>query len=357
MKTILQKLISTALFAFLLTLASCSKDEATTTEPTTNPTNNPNPTTGVVTVTTIAGSTQGFANGTGAAAKFSRPASIALDASGNMYVTELFGANTKIRKITPAGVVSTYAGSGLSSGPIDGAAADARFVDARGLAVNTAGEVLVGEFGVNLIRKITTAGVVSTFAGQQGILGNANGTGIAAQFSRPIGVVFDSAGNLYVADSANNKIRKITPAGVVSNFAGSGTSGTTDGSSTTAQFLFPSIIAADAANNIYTIDGPKLRKITPSGDVSSIILSSEVSIGGIVFDSAGNLYYTDGNKVKKRTTTGVETTIAGAATGGFADGTGANARFETLEGIAIDASGSLYLCDGFNHKIRKITFQ
>ncbi len=339
----------------LVLTASCSKDESPTPPVAENP--NQNPTNLVATVTTIAGSTQGFANGTGAAARFSRPSAIAIDASGNMYVTEFSNASTKIRKITPAGVVSTYAGNGLSSGPIDGAAADARFVDARGLAVNAAGDVLVGEHGVNLIRKITSSGVVSTFAGQQGILGSTNATGTAAQFARPIGVVFDSAGNLYVADSANNKIRKIIATGVVTTLAGSGTSGTVDGSSATAQFLFPSIIAVDASNNVYTIDGTKLRKITPNGDVSSITLSSEVSIGGIVFDATGNLYYTDGNKVKKRTPAGIETTIAGAATGGFADGTGANARFETVEGIAIDAAGSLYLCDGNNHKIRKITFQ
>ena len=156
--------------------------------------------------------------------------------------------------------MSTLAGSGVQ-GNINGTGTAASFNDPQGVAVDAAGNVYVADQGNNLIRKISPAGVVSTFAGS-GVNGNTNGTGTAASFSQPSGVAVDAAGNVYVADFVNMLIRKISPAGVVSTFAGSGVQGNINGTGTAASFSYPSDVAVDAAGNVYVGDGHGLiRKI------------------------------------------------------------------------------------------------
>ena len=141
-----------------------------------------------------------------------------MDGSGNVYVADT--GNNTIRKITPAGVVSTLAGMAGSSGSADGTGSAARFYYPFGVAVDGSGNVYVADTYNNTIRKITPAGVVSTLAGTAGSSGSADGTGSAAQFYYPCGVAVDGSGNVYVADTDNYTIRKITPAGVVSTLAG-----------------------------------------------------------------------------------------------------------------------------------------
>ena len=211
-----------------------------------------------VMVSTLAGSDYGFADGTGAAAQFSNPSGVAVDASGMVYVADQ--ANNRIRKITPAGVVSTLAGS--SYGFANGTGTAAQFADPLSVAVDAAGMVYVADSGNNRIRKITPAGVVSTLAGSG--YGFANGTGTAAQFANPFGVAVDATGTVYVADMYNHRIRKITPAGVVSTLAGSGVDGFANGTGTAAQFAFPRGVAVDAAGTVYVADGNnnRIRKIT-----------------------------------------------------------------------------------------------
>lgn len=198
------------------------------------------------TVTVLAGSATGLtgkADGTGTAAFFNGPAGVAVDATGNVYVADF--NNNLIRKITAAGVVTTLAGS--TAGNTNGTGIAASFNGPRSVAVDATGNVYVADANNNLIRKITPAGVVTTLAGN-GSIGNADGAGTAASFYYPAGVAVDAAGNVYVADANNNLIRKITPAGTVSSVAGSGYL------VLRTPFNGPTGVAVDAAGTIYVAD-------------------------------------------------------------------------------------------------------
>jgi NHL repeat len=223
-------------------------------------------------VTTVAGAVgvQGNADGTGEAARFSNPSGVATDGSGNIYVADT--NNFAVRKITPAGVVSTFAGGRYGS--VDGTGAAASFGNLMGVATDSVGNVYVADTTNYTIRKITPAGVVSTLAGTAGFRGSADGTGAAAQFNFPWGIAADSAGNVYVADGNDNTIRKITPAGVVSTFAGTaGAAGSTDGTGAAARFSQPWGVATDSEGNVYVADSTNyaIRKVTPAGNVSTIV--------------------------------------------------------------------------------------
>ena len=165
----------------------------------------------------LAGS-YGSADGTGSAARFYCPCGVAVDSAGNVYVAD--SDNHTIRKVTPGGVVTTLAGLAGSSGSADGTGSAARFYDPYGVAVDSAGNVYVADYRNHTIRKVTPGGVVTTLAGLAGSSGSADGTGSAARFYYPYGVAVDSAGNVYVADTCNNTIRKVTPGGVVTTLAG-----------------------------------------------------------------------------------------------------------------------------------------
>ena len=211
-------------------------------------------------VTTLAGSgTAGYADGTGTAAQFNTSYGVAVDTSGTIYIAD--SNNNRIRKITPGGVVTTLAGSGTAS-YADGTGTAAQFNDPTGIAVDTSGTVYVADLYNNRIRKITSGGVVTTLAGS-GTAGSLNGTGTSAQFNGPYGITTDSSSNIYVGDMLNNIIRKITPGGVVTTLAGSGTNGSINGTGTSAQFNYPGGVAIDSNGTIYVVDafGYQIRKI------------------------------------------------------------------------------------------------
>ena len=201
------------------------------------------------TVDTLAGSTSGFADGAGAAAKFYYLFGVAADAAGNIYVGD--SNNQRIRKISPDGTVGTLAGSG-SPGCADGVGAAASFDYPYGVTVDSAGNLYVADHSAHRLRKITPDGTVSTLAGSTS--GFADGAGAAASFDSPTGVTVDAAGNVFVADTNNERIRKITPNGTVSTLAGSGHPGSIDGVGATASFNSPLGVAVDAAGNLLVAD-------------------------------------------------------------------------------------------------------
>ena len=261
---------------------------------------------------------QGAADGTGAAALFRQPGGMAFDGSGNLYVADT--GNSIIRRITPAGVVTTVAGSASNQGYRDGVGTAAWFNSPAAVALDGAGNLYVADAGNAVIRKIASDGTVSTYAGSAGATGSADGTGASARFNQPSGIAADGAGNLYVADTFNQTIRRITPAGLVSTLAGvAGISGSADGVGNSALFSQPRGIAVDSGGSIYVADtaNSAIRKVTASGAV---------------------------------------TTIAGLSTvAGLLDGTGIGAWLNQPRDVKIDSAGNLYVADTGNAAIRKIT--
>ena len=219
----------------------------------------------VGTVTTFAGGVNGSTDGTGADARFNSPYGVAVDGDGNVYVADT--SNHTIRKITAAGVVTTLAGTAGSFGSADGTGADARFFYPYGVAVDGDGNVYVADRANHTIRKITPAGVVTTLAGAAGSSGSADGTGAVARFNYPDGVAVDGGGNVYVADTSNHTIRKITPAGVVTTLVGAATeNGFSDGRGPLARLYAPYGVAVDGGGNVYVADyaNHAIRKVTPA---------------------------------------------------------------------------------------------
>jgi type 1 glutamine amidotransferase/sugar lactone lactonase YvrE len=323
------------------------------------------------TFATLAGAAgvAGSANGRGGAARFDFPNGIAVDADGNIYVTEK--ANNTVRKITADGVVTALAGSPIDSGSADGTGTAARFSALSGIAVDALGSLYVTDTGNHTIRKITAAGVVSTLAGLAGSRGAEDGMGSAARFSSPWGIAADGSGNVYVADLGNETIRRITPNGTVTTFAGlAGSRGNADGAGSAARFSGPSGIAVDGSGNLFVADDtPAIRKITPQGVVTTLAgkadspgtndgiaaVSRFISPRAVAVDRNGNVYVTDNNAtIRKITAAGVVSTLAGAPdTRGRTDGIGVDARFGPAAGVAVDGSGNLYVADGPNHTIRR----
>ncbi len=325
-------------------------------------------------VTTIAGQagSSGALNGFGANARFSGPQDVAVDGTGVLYVSDA----QAIRRIGTGGFVSTLAGTAGSGGSIDGTGAAARFNGPAGIATDSTGNLFVADSQNEAIRKVTPEGVVTTLAGSAGIEGSADGTGALAQFYVPNGLTTDGAGNVYVGDSGNSNVRKITPAGVVSTFAGAAEiEGSVDGPGSVAQFYNPIDLVTDDSGNVYVADSYNytIRKITPAGVVSTLAGTAGIAgsadgvgaearfnlFGGIAIDDGGNLYVSVSNfshTIRKITPAGVVTTLAGSPNSfGSADGVGSNARFYYPAGLAVDEDGNVYVADSQNKTVRKVT--
>jgi sugar lactone lactonase YvrE len=329
-------------------------------------------------VTTLAGlaDSKGHADGKGGAARFNSPFGVAVDNAGNVYVADTF--NDTIRKVTPAGVVTTLAGSALNRGSVDGRGSEARFNNPVALAVDHAGTIYVADSADDTIRKVTPEGVVTTLAGSAKVSGTRDGKAEAARFGNmfggPSGVAVDGAGNVYVADTANQTIRKVTPLGVVSTLAGrAGSKGTNDGMGALARFDHPEGVAVDISGNVYVADfnNHTIRKVTPSGVVTTLAglagslgcvdgrgsaarFGAVPSFGpsGVAVGNDGNIVVADtGNHaIRKVTRDGVVTTLAGLATG-----QGSAPTFHDPTGAAVDNAGNIYVADTGNQIIRKMT--
>lgn len=272
----------------------------------------------VTTVTTLAGSrAAGAADGIGTAATFNLPHDVAVDSAGNVFVAD---ANSyRIRMVTPEGVVTTIAGSPAgTSGFANGKGKDALFNYPTGIAVDDSGILYVADSRNHRIRKILPDGTVSTLAGS-GDPSFADATGVLARFNEPFDVALDKDGDLYVADSKNHRIRKVTAAGSVTTVAGSGAEVPfVDGMSTSATFSLPLYVAVEGSGDIFIGDSKN-------------------------------------NRVRKATTAGAVTTLAGAAPAAYVDAVGVAARFSKVAGMATDEMGNVYIADFDNHRIRRAT--
>lgn len=367
-------------------------------------------------------STAGSADGAGANARFNRPWGVAVDGAGNVYVAD--AANYTVRKITASGVVSTLAGTVGTTGNLDGAGTNAQFGALSSvttstvggpfaLAVDAGGSVFVADSFSHTLRRITTEGIVSTFSGAAGTVASLDGPVASARYAVPYGVAIDSNGNLYVADTFNHIIRRVSAAGIVTTIAGSvGVWGSSDGIGNAARFLHPFAIAVDPFGRVYVADANNtVRRITPQNSFQAVwetttiagsagtfgtadgigaaarfggaptvsttnpgsptvrivpatpgiapaLTGSSYAIGdlpGIAADASGNVFvsdYTNGT-IRLISAAGVVTTIGGSSTSGSTDGIGTNARFSRPAGIAVDTRGNLYIADTFNQTVRK----
>ncbi|WP_309612666.1 hypothetical protein, partial [Flavobacterium sp.] len=312
----------------------------------------------------------GFTNGIGTSSSFKYPEGIATDSSGNVFVADV--ANNCIRKIAATGDTSTFSGSavrGLENGQ---GGTMAMFNSPVAVAVTTTGITYVIDDFNSCIRKITPSGLVSTFAGDAALPGFLDGQGILAQFNNPKGIAVDASDNIYIADTFNNRIRKITSAGVVTTIAGDGTAGYLDGQGTSAKFNNPYSLTIDNSGNIYVADtkNNRIRKISSTGLVTTVagyILSGYADGAstvarfknpqGIVIDNATGILYvadTTNNRIRKIATDGTVSTFAGSL-GGYADGQGTAAYFNSPIGITIDGSANFYIGDYFNSVVRKVS--
>ncbi len=339
-------------------------------------------------ITTVAGNgNEGFAGDGGPAtsASLNFPVGVAVDAAGNLYIADW--NNFRIRKVSPSGVITTVAGNGISGFSGDGGpAASASLANPYGVAVDGAGNLYLPDGNNHRIRKVSPGGVITTVAGNgiRGFSGD-GGPATSASLAQPHGVAVDGAGSLYIADQGNNRIRKVSLDGVITTVAGNGIPRFTGdgGSATSASLAFPYGVALDAAGNLYIADtaNHRIRQLSPSGIITTVAGNGSFSFsgdggpatgaalhfpGGLAVDVAGNLYIADTNneRIRKVSINGVITTVAGNGIQGFSgDGgpaTSASLNFPPSRipapgGVALDGAANLYIADTNNNRIRKVS--
>jgi gliding motility-associated-like protein len=265
---------------------------------------------------------------------------VATDADGNVYVAD-FDKNV-IEKVSPLGIVSIFAGTG-SAGSANGLGTTASFYEPDALTIDNSGNLYVSDLGNNLIRKITPQGLVTTLAGGGQQPGFVNGADVLARFNGPRGLAVDVAGNVYVADQANNAVRKITAAGLVTTYAGNGSAGFKNANGKAATFNTPTGAGLDVSGNLYVTDASNnaIRKITPAGDVTTFAKGLNFP-REVRADGTGNLYVTDqsSSSIKRISPTGVVTTLTGS--------------FNSPIGLALDGKGNLFLAENGSARTQKI---
>jgi len=318
-------------------------------------------------VSTLAGDgTAAFKEGTFLLAEFNSPGDLVFSVDG-FYVADI--ENHMIRKIS-SGQVTIYAGSD-SSGILNGPGGSALFKNPWSITTDPVGNLFISDAGDPRIRKISDNGIVSFYAGSEQ-LGFKDGDAATAQFGNSSNIVADEHANIYVSDNQNNRIRKISNTGQVTTIAGTGQVGFRDGDGSIAEFHNPGGITLDKSGNLYVADrgNYRIRKITPSGQVSTIAgigrpgradgksdqAEFTVNVHDLVSDEAGNIYLADDHRIRKLSISGMVSTIAGNDPG-YKDGDGSEARFNLPLGLAIDPLGTVYIADAGNNRIRKIDFK
>ncbi len=352
-------------------------------------------------VTTVAGTGAASYSGDGnfgTLAALNNPQGVAVDGAGNIYIADY--GNFRIRKMDNTGIIRTVAGCGAPSGtctlPLNlgegGQATAVAAYPSWSVVVDLAGNFYYSDSGENRIKKVTPSGIMTTYAGggspgssSTGFSGD-NGPANAAQLNNPIGLAVDSAGNLYFADQANQRVRKVDTSGIITTVAGSGGTGSYsgDGGPATAAKLFsPHGVAVDSAGNLYIADtsNNRIRKVTPGGTITTVAGNGNPTInsidgyglgdGGLAtsatmtapwdvdVDAAGNLYFSDwlGARIRRvDAATGIITTVAGTGTAGFSGdgGPGASAQMNGPTGLTVDGFGNVYFADNLNNRVRRI---
>lgn len=330
-------------------------------------------------ISTIAGTGTGTFGGDGAAASAARvnsPQGVTVDSSGNVYIADT--SNNRVRKITAStGNISTAAGNGTGGYLADNVAATGtRINQPRGVVVDSSGNLYIADTGNNRIRKVDTGGTITTYAGTgTASFSGDNGAATSATIRAPQALTLDSSGNMYIADTTNHRVRKIS-GGIITTLTGTGSAGYggDNGVATSGQISSPAGIAVDSAGNIYIGDtgNSRLRKIgggtittfqgtgsaTYGGDGGPVTNAQFTSPQTVVFDGSGNRYISDSgsHRIRKVDSNGTITTIAGTGVAGFSgdNGPAVNAQINTPLGIALDASGNIYIADGNNNRVRKV---
>ncbi|MEI6184960.1 MAG: hypothetical protein WCP65_05475, partial [Bacteroidota bacterium] len=327
-------------------------------------------------ITTIAGNgTAGFSGDGGVAtsAKVSGPLNVTIDGSGNLYIAD--GGNARIRKVNTSGIISTVAGYGVAGFGGDGGSAIQAVIGSNlKIAVDIAGALYISDGDNGRIRKVGTNGIINTIAGN-GEVGY-SGDGDAAtneSLYRPNNLTIDRAGNLYIADQSNGRIRKVNTGGIISTVAGNGSSVYVEGIAATSVGINPNNVVVDTAGNLYITDGNYVRKVDKNGIITTVVgngnfspasgdegaaLSASLVATYVAIDATGNLYIADSwnNQIRKVSVNGIISTVAGNGTAGFGgDGgaaTSANLNYPT--GVYVDNSGNIYIADQYNARIRKV---
>ena len=332
-------------------------------------------------ITTFAGTGTAGNSGDGGdatSAQLNIPTGVSVDISGNVYIAD--PDNHKIRMVNSAGTITTFAGTGVQGNSGDGGAAtSAQLYNPIAVSVDIYGNVYIADYGNHKIRMVSSTGIITTIAGT-GTVGNSGDGGAAtsAQLYYPTGVSVDISGNVYIADQYNHKIRKVTSAGIITTLAGTGTAGYNgDGNAaTSAQLNYPMAVSVDVSGNVYIAEGGnnKIRMVTSSGIITTIAGTGTIGSSGdggaatsaqlngpagVSVDISGNVYIADGNnnKIRKVTSAGIITTLAGTGTAGYnGDGNAAtSAQLNYPMAVSVDVSGNVYIAEGGNNKIRMVT--
>ena len=335
------------------------------------------------TITTVAGtgrSGYGGDRGPAVEARLDEPLAVAVDGAGNLYIAD--AANHRIRRVDTKGTITTVAGTGRSGyGGDKGPAARARLSTPSGVAVDGAGNLYIADYGDHRIRRVNALGIITTVAGtgEKGYSGD-GGSAVRARLDRPLGMTVDGAGNLYISDHGNQRIRRVDTRGIIRTVAGTGRSGYggDGGPAVKAQVLGPNDVAVDGSGILYIADtwNYRIRRVDGSGTITTIAGIGESGYSGdggpavaarlyepadVAVDGAGNLYIADsGNhRIRRVDPEGIITTVAGTGTGGHSGdgGPAVAAQLFTPRGVAVDGSGTLYIADTLNHRIRRVDLE